>query len=63
MFAAIFIIAIGVALLLNTLGLMTGNFWGFFWAIFFIAAGTRLMMKKGSGCPMCGWHRCNHNHE
>ncbi len=54
MFFAIIIIAVGVALLLNTMGIVTGSFWGYFWAIFFIAVGLRMMMKRG-GCPMCGW--------
>ncbi|KKQ23571.1 MAG: hypothetical protein A3G45_00225 [Candidatus Staskawiczbacteria bacterium RIFCSPLOWO2_12_FULL_37_15] len=54
MFFAIVFIAIGLALLLNALGLMSGSFWGFFWAIFFLAIGFRMMMKKGK-CPMCGW--------
>jgi len=55
MFFAIVLIAIGVAILLNTLGWLAGSFWGYFWAILFIALGFRMMMKKGK-CPMCGWH-------
>ncbi len=54
MFFAALIIALGLAILLNTLGIMNGSFWGFFWAIFFIAAGIKMMMRKGK-CPMCGW--------
>jgi hypothetical protein len=73
MFFAILFIAIGVALLLNAMGIMTGSFWGFFWAIFFLAAGIKMLVGKGS-CPMCRWgswkvkgnkhdHCCGHNHE
>lgn len=63
----------GVALLLNAMGLLTGSFWGFFWAIFFIAVGIKMLKKNG--CPMCGWHSwkkmggnmrgecCGHSHE
>ncbi|MCX6719747.1 MAG: DUF5668 domain-containing protein [Candidatus Staskawiczbacteria bacterium] len=67
MFFAIVLIAIGLAILLNTLGLLNGSFWGFFWALFFIIVGIKMMMKK-EDCPMCGWHGlkghcCDHNHE
>ena len=51
MFLAIVFIAIGVAILLNAMGLMTINFW----AIFFIAIGIKMLIKRGK-CPMCGWH-------
>jgi hypothetical protein len=54
MFFAIVFIALGLAILLNTLGLLSGTFWGLFWAIFFLAIGIKLMMKNGK-CPMCGW--------
>lgn len=54
MFFAVIFIAIGVAILLNTLGFMTGTFWGVFWAVFFIAAGVRIMFKKNN-CPICKW--------
>jgi hypothetical protein len=78
MFFAIILIAVGIVILLNTLGLLNGSFWGFFWAAFFIALGVKVMMRKGK-CPMCGWHNfggkmhnkmhdkmdegcCGHNH-
>ena len=79
MFFAIVFIAIGLAILLNTLGLLNGSFWGFFWAIFFIVIGLKMMMKRGK-CPICGWgywegrvhekihekmggHCCDHDHD
>ena len=52
MFLAIIFIILGLFLLLNALGIIVGNFWGFFWAVFFLAIGFRMMMKKGR-CPMC----------
>jgi uncharacterized membrane protein len=55
MFFAILIVAIGVAILLNTMGIMSGNFWGFFWAAIFIIWGVKMMIRRGK-CPMCGWH-------
>lgn len=79
MFFPALLIAIGLAILFNTLGIFNGMFWGFFWAIFFIALGIKIMMKRGK-CPMCGWgmwhnkmhdkihskmegHCCDHDHE
>ena len=53
MFIAILFIAIGLAILLNTLGLLNGTFWGLFWAFFFLVIGFKMMMKNKS-CPMCG---------
>ncbi|MDP2741411.1 MAG: DUF5668 domain-containing protein [bacterium] len=57
MFFGVLFIAIGLAVLLNTLGLINGTFWGLFWAIFFLAIGFKMVIGKGK-CPMCagfGW--------
>lgn len=56
MFFSIVLIAIGLAILLNTMGILGGSFWGYFWAIFFIAMGVKMLMRRNGGCPMCGWH-------
>jgi len=53
MFFAIIFIAIGVALLLNAMGLLSGGFWGVFWAVVFIAVGVRMLRKDT--CLTCGW--------
>jgi len=58
MFFAIVFIAIGLAILLNTLGYLSATVWGVFWAIFFMAIGIRMLAKK-HGCPLCNvkaWH-------
>ena len=55
MFLAILFVVLGLFLLLNTLGIIAGNFWGIFWAVVFLAIGFRLMMKRGR-CPICGWY-------
>ena len=55
MFFGILIIAIGVAILFNALGLFSGAFWGIFWGVLFIVLGIKLMVRKGM-CPVCGWH-------
>ena len=70
MFIPILFIVLGVFLLLNAMGIITGNFWGFFWAIFFLTIGIKMLIHKG-GCPICsGWkgkmhgHCCDgHNHD
>ena len=72
MFFSVVLIAIGIALILNAMGLLSGSFWGIFWGIVFLAVGIK-MLKKG-GCPMCGMHSwskmggkmgdcCGHKHE
>ncbi len=53
-FFAIIFIAIGLALLLNSLGWFVGM-WQIFWGIIFLAVGIRMCMKQG-GCPMCEGH-------
>lgn len=65
MFFAIILIAIGVAILLSSLGIISGDFWGIFWAIIIIAAGIRLLMKKGkcTWCDLGVWHGHNHDHK
>ena len=53
MFLAIVFIILGLFLLLNAFGIIiSANFWGFFWAIVFLALGIKMLMKKGK-CPMC----------
>jgi len=53
MFFAIIFIAIGVAVLLNAMGLFTGSFWGIFWGVIFIAIGVKMLTKDGASC--CNW--------
>ncbi|MGD0576814.1 MAG: DUF5668 domain-containing protein [Candidatus Staskawiczbacteria bacterium] len=61
MFLAIVFIILGLFLLLNAMGIIvSANFWGFFWAILFLAIGIRLLVKRGR-CPMCGWGKM-HKH-
>lgn len=55
MVLAIIFLALGFFLLLNALGVVSGSFWGLFWAIVFLAIGFRLLVKRGT-CPICGWH-------
>jgi len=55
MFLAIIFIAIGLAILLSTLGITSGSFLGFFWSIIFIVVGLKMIANKKS-CPICGWH-------
>ena len=66
------ILVIGIALLLQAMGILTGSIWSFFWALLFIVVGLKLVMNKGKGCGVCGFlgHKddkgdecCGHNHE
>jgi hypothetical protein len=52
MFLAIVFIVLGLFLLLNAMGIIVGNFWGFFWAVVFLAIGTKMLMRQGR-CPIC----------
>lgn len=64
MFFGVLFIAIGLAVLLNTLGVINGTFWGLFWAIFFLTVGFKMIIRKDK-CPMCsgfGWHKKMHDH-
>jgi len=54
MFFAIVFILLGLFLLLNAMGIIVGNFWGFFWAVVFLAVGIKMLVKKDK-CVMCGW--------
>jgi hypothetical protein len=54
MLVAIIFIAIGLAILLNTLGIISASFWGFFWSILFIAIGVKILTKKND-CVICNW--------
>lgn len=52
MFFGIIFFVIGLAILLNALGILVGNFWSIFWGVVFIAIGIKMMKKRGI-CPMC----------
>ncbi len=54
MFFAIIFIAIGLALLLNALGLIGGSFWGLFWGIVFLAIGIRMIRRDRYSMSECG---------
>jgi|GEM_PF-1762057 len=73
LFGVIFL-AIGVALLLEGLGILTGSVWTFFWAVLFILVGIKMTTGHGRGKCMCDWvghegmmHEhgkcCGHEHE
>ncbi|MBU2539767.1 hypothetical protein KJ786_01225 [Patescibacteria group bacterium] len=47
------ILVIGIALLLQAMGILTGSVWSFFWAILFIVIGLKMTM--GRGRCICDW--------
>ncbi len=54
MFLGIIFLAIGLALLLQAMGILTGSMWTVFWGIVFLAAGLKMMAKKNH-CVHCDW--------
>jgi len=64
------ILVIGIALLLQAMGILTGSIWSYFWAILFIVIGLKMVMGKGHhGKCICGLfgHKgdecCGHGHD
>lgn len=58
MFFGVIFLIIGIAILLQNLGLITGDIWGYVWAGFFIAIGlTFLFRKKGMCWCSKDWHK------
>jgi len=57
MFFGIIILAIGLVLILNALGIVTGSFWTLFWGILFLAIGIRLLVGRKK-CFWCDWSCC-----
>ena len=54
MFLPALFIALGLAILLSTLGILNSTFWGIFWAAFFLIIGFSMLRRRGM-CPMCGF--------
>lgn len=53
-----FFIIVGILLLLNELGLISGSFWGFLWAMLFIVVGINMIAgKKEDNCCYFPWHK------
>jgi len=59
MFLGIVFLIIGIVLLLQLLGIITGNIWGFFWALLLIVAGLKMMTGKKHHC-FCNWTGCGY---
>jgi hypothetical protein len=45
MFLGIMLLLLGVLMLLQQIGVITGSIWGFFWPAVVIAIGVHLIMK------------------
>ena len=57
------ILVIGIALLLQTLGILNNGVWGFFWAILFIVVGVKMTMGNKKGKCVCDWFMRDKNSE
>lgn len=58
----IIILIIGLAFLLQNLGLITGSVWGIFWPILLIIIGLALISRR-KHCWCCGGHHRHHDHD
>lgn len=47
------ILVIGIALLLQAMGILSGSVWSFFWALLFICIGLKMVMGKGRQHGLC----------
>ena len=62
MFLGIIFLAIGVALIFQALGILSGSGWTIFWGIIFLAAGLKMISKKNH-CVHCDWMGFKHDHK
>jgi len=63
MFGLILVI-LGILVLLEKMGIVQGDFWGFFWPIVLIVLGFNMMKKDKYGMDCCGFmsHKKNKHH-
>ena len=54
MFGLVLVI-LGILFILEEMGIIEGNFWGYFWPIILIIVGLNLMNKDKSGMNCCGF--------
>lgn len=61
MFFGIIILVVGVALLLQNLGLVTGTIWSIIWPALLIILGLAIISKR-KHCWWCGGHHDHKDH-
>ncbi len=58
MFFGIIVIVVGAALLLQNLGILSGDLWSILWPLIVIAIGFGIMSRRHGHCGWWCWH-CN----
>jgi len=62
MILGIIVLAIGIALILQALGVLNGSMWTIFWGIVFLVLGLKMISKKNH-CVHCDWFGFKHNYK
>ena len=65
MIIGIIILVMGLLLILQAMGFISGNFWMLFWGILLLVLGLKMVSKKRRcwHCEWMGYHNNNHQHE
>jgi hypothetical protein len=50
----IILVVVGLLVLFEKMGIIQGDFWGFFWPIVLIVLGLNMMKKDKNGMNCCG---------
>lgn len=60
-----FFIILGIFLLLKAMGVIIGDFWGYFWGILFLTVGFSMVTKTRSNtwCWLCSHKKERHNRD
>lgn len=64
MFGLILVI-LGVLVLFEKMGIIQGDFWGFFWPVVLIVLGLNMIKKDSGSMPCCGFlgHKKSKNNQ
>jgi len=46
MWVGFFLVCVGILILLNNMGLLRGDVWGYVWPVFFIMLGFSMIIKR-----------------
>ena len=64
MFFGYFFMILGIFILLQAMGIIVGNFWGYFWGIALIALGFAMLGgKKNCHCWLGVCNKKDHQHK
>lgn len=49
------LVFLGILFILEEMGIIQGDFWGYFWPIILIVIGLNIMKKDSNGMNVCGF--------